>query len=192
MHIKAAPFCHMALDMIYNAFFCEFPLESLSAWDSFIAVHLLSDPPIETLQDFSVDYAQILAAFQTHNFVEEYALKYTDTPGYRPNHTSTLECEANLESLRRAIVANGSKVVQTRIDDMYWSYRDYDYASLRKNTRSPFQNDIMTLLSQYKPRVPFANIPVNTRTPQTGDMRVSELLTQLRTLQDTHIVRVSI
>ena len=147
----------MTLDLIYDTFFCEFPLGRLSQWDSFIEEH----PPIQTLAEFEGFYDEIRAAFRAHNFVEQYARQCQNDQDFRPDHTTTSQCEVNLDALRRWISTLGPQAAEAQLDYICWLHRAYDWSTLVKNTRSPLQEDIMALLSEYT-RVPLKNIPLNT------------------------------
>ena len=148
----------MALDLMYDTFFCEFPLGRLSEWDAFIEDH----PRIQTLAEFSTDYDEILAAFRAHNFVEQYARQCQNDQDFRRDHTTFEECEANLDAVRRWISTLGAQAATAQLDYICWAHRAYDWSTLARNTRSPLQEDIMALLSEYT-RALLSNISVNTR-----------------------------
>jgi hypothetical protein len=146
----------MALDLMYDTFFCEFPLGRLSEWDEFMQDH----PTINTFAEFDAHYARILDAFHNHNFVEQYARECREDADYRPDHTTTAQCETNLDSLRRWIYTVGPRTATAQLDNICWQHRAYDWSTLAPNSRSPLQEDVMALLTQYV-RTPMANICVN-------------------------------
>ena len=148
----------MALDLMYDTLFCEFPLGRLSQWDEFIEDH----PPIQTLAEFEGHYAEILEAFRDHNFVEQYARQCQNDQDFRRDHTTFAQCEMNLDAVRRWISTLGAQAATAQLDYICWAHRAYDWSTLARNTRSPLQEDLMALLSEYT-RVPLSNIPVNTR-----------------------------
>jgi hypothetical protein len=147
----------MALDLLYDTFFCEFPLGRLSQWDEFMEDH----PPINTFAEFDAQYADIMQAFHDHNFVEQYARVCREDADYRADHTTTAQCEENLDSLRRWIYTVGARAATAQLDNICWRHRAYDFSTLARNARSPMQEEIMVLLTQYK-RTPLWNICVNT------------------------------
>ena len=102
-----------------------------------------------------------MEAFRDHNFVEQYARVCRADQDYRPDHTTTAQCEAHLEDLRRWIHTRGPRAATAQLDYICWRHRAYDWSTLAKNTRSPLQEDIMALLAEYV-RAPLSNICVNT------------------------------
>ena len=147
----------MALDLMYDTFFCEFPLERLSEWNEFIEAH----PPTQDFSGFQMHYRAIMTAFREHNFVEQYAREHRQDADFRPGHTTTEQCEANLEALWRWIDREGAQAATAQLDYICWQHRAYNWNTLARNTRSPLQEDVMALLTQYV-RTPLSNICVNT------------------------------
>jgi len=147
----------MALDLMYDTFFCEFPLGRLSQWDRFMEYH----PATNDFRGFQQHYEEIMDTFREYNFVEQYEQLCRNDVDFRRDHTTTEQCEANLEALRRWINREGARGATAQLDYICWQHRAYNWNTLARNTRSPLQEDVMALLTQYV-RTPLANICVNT------------------------------
>jgi hypothetical protein len=161
---------------MYDTFFCEFPLGRLSEWNEFIEAH----PATQDFSGFQREYQAIMTAFRAHNFVEQYARDHRLDADFRPRHTTTEQCEANLEALWRWIDRQGAQTATAQLDYICWQHRLYDWSTLAPNTRSPLQEDVMALLAEYV-RKPLSNICVNTvnrnhRTLRRTEARLPGLL----------------
>ena len=119
--MQAPPHIDDRLLVCYHAIFAislipDRHLRQLEKWAAFQQAHFANGKNLRRLVDFFAEFDYILAAFQQHDFLEEYRVKFGDTVQYRRKHVKTSQGITGLRCLERAMQVEGAGGFQTRIN----------------------------------------------------------------------------
>jgi hypothetical protein len=119
---------------------------------------------ILSLTDFYNHFEEVLQLFRQHNFIAEYEVLHTGTAGWGPYHVPTDEAVIRLTSLHTAIHKKTVQWVANFILEFIHAHdppgvEDTDYVE------ETVDDEILTLLRDYRPFTPFDNISDYFNTP---------------------------
>ena len=129
--MQAPPHIDDRLLVCYHAIFGislipDRQLRQLEKWTAFQQAHFADGKNLRRLVDFFAEFDYILAAFQQHDFLEEYRVKFGDTLEYKRVHVTTRQGITGLRCLERAMQTGGHAEALIRMNRYIARFRTPD------------------------------------------------------------------